>query len=315
MQSGPKRYLAVCAIFRDEAQDLTEWIEFHRLCGVEHFFLLDNGSTDGSQEVLRPYVSSGLVTVQPWEISFADQGQIRAYQHALDTYGPECRWLAFIDIDEFLFSPREPDLRTVLAEFEEHPGVAVHWLNYGSSGHRDRPSGLTIEEYQYRAPTQWVRNMRTKSIVDPARTPRPKNPHLFLHENGALSVNERKQGVKLRSYSRAELIGNEIARQLIRFFPKLPIDPYTRSSTSLDVVCASTLRINHYGIKSREDYETKRQRYSSAVRGMANPFGYEESRFRYHDRNDVHDPILLPYAERIREALRISAGIQTAPED
>lgn len=33
-------YLAVCAIFRDEAPYLAEWIEFHRLVGVEHFYPL-----------------------------------------------------------------------------------------------------------------------------------------------------------------------------------------------------------------------------------------------------------------------------------
>ena len=35
-------YLAICAIYRDEAPYLREWIEFHRLVGVEHFFLYDN---------------------------------------------------------------------------------------------------------------------------------------------------------------------------------------------------------------------------------------------------------------------------------
>ena len=33
--------LAACAIYRDEADYLAEWIEFHRLCGFELFFLYD----------------------------------------------------------------------------------------------------------------------------------------------------------------------------------------------------------------------------------------------------------------------------------
>ena len=47
-------YLAACTIYRDDADYLPEWIEFHRLVGVERFFLYDNGSTDDHLEVLAP---------------------------------------------------------------------------------------------------------------------------------------------------------------------------------------------------------------------------------------------------------------------
>ena len=54
---GPARYLVACAIFRDEAPYLAEWIAFHRLVGVEHFFLYDNGSTDDPRAVLDPLIA------------------------------------------------------------------------------------------------------------------------------------------------------------------------------------------------------------------------------------------------------------------
>ena len=38
--------LAVCAIFRDEAQYLDEWLTFHHGVGVERFFLYNDRSTD-----------------------------------------------------------------------------------------------------------------------------------------------------------------------------------------------------------------------------------------------------------------------------
>jgi hypothetical protein len=56
-------YLSICATFKDEAPYLPEWTEFHRRVGVEHFFLYDNLSTDGSREVLEPWVHAGLVTL------------------------------------------------------------------------------------------------------------------------------------------------------------------------------------------------------------------------------------------------------------
>ena len=61
-------YLTACTIYRDDAAYLAEWIEFHRLVGVERFFLYDNGSTDHHREVLAGYVAEGLVTVQEWAV-------------------------------------------------------------------------------------------------------------------------------------------------------------------------------------------------------------------------------------------------------
>ena len=45
-------YLSICAVYRDEAPYLREWVEFHRLVGVERFFLYNNDSVDEHREVL-----------------------------------------------------------------------------------------------------------------------------------------------------------------------------------------------------------------------------------------------------------------------
>ena len=52
--AGSKRtpYLSICAIYRDEAFYLREWLEFHRLVGVERFFLYHNLSIDDHLSVL-----------------------------------------------------------------------------------------------------------------------------------------------------------------------------------------------------------------------------------------------------------------------
>ena len=51
----PKKYfLGVAAIIKNEKPYLKEWLEYHRLQGVEHFYLCDNGSTDGTAAYLEP---------------------------------------------------------------------------------------------------------------------------------------------------------------------------------------------------------------------------------------------------------------------
>src|SRR5271165_3682750 len=56
-----KYQLSMCAIFQDEAPYLKEWIEFHKLMGVEHFYLYNHRSKDDYKKVLEPYILSGLV--------------------------------------------------------------------------------------------------------------------------------------------------------------------------------------------------------------------------------------------------------------
>ncbi len=36
---GGKYYFSICAIFKDESLSIKEWIEYHKLIGVEHFYL------------------------------------------------------------------------------------------------------------------------------------------------------------------------------------------------------------------------------------------------------------------------------------
>ena len=45
-------YLSVVAIMKNEKPYLKEWLEYHLMQGVEHFYLCDNDSTDGSKEYL-----------------------------------------------------------------------------------------------------------------------------------------------------------------------------------------------------------------------------------------------------------------------
>ena len=88
--------LAACTIYRDDAEYLPEWIEFHRLMGVERFFLYDNGSADDHEQVLAPYVAEGIVVVHRWPHAFlGHNGRPRAIftafedccgRHAQDRY-------------------------------------------------------------------------------------------------------------------------------------------------------------------------------------------------------------------------------------
>ena len=135
---GPYRHeLAICAIFREEAPFLDEWITFHAGVGATHFYLYNNFSTDEFRTVLKPWIAGGLVTLTEWPVPV---GQVAAYRHCLGRARRECRWLAFIDVDEFLFSPQVTDIRSILRRYSDLPALDVWQLFFGSGGHVARPA-------------------------------------------------------------------------------------------------------------------------------------------------------------------------------
>ncbi len=262
-------YLAVCAIYRNEGPYLREWVEFHRLVGVEKLFLYDNSSTDDHHEQLAPYVADGCVEVRPWP---DNPGQITAYAHCLETRRDQARWIAFIDLDEFLFSPTLAPVPDILADYEQHPGVVVNWALFGSSGHKTRPEGLVIENYLWRARDDGRNHHTVKSVVDPRRTVRSTgvNPHCFIYSDG-FAVNEQGH----------------------------PVDRKPFGIT--DEVSFARLRINHYYIKSEEQWRAKRLS-PGANAGVSKGMPPERAGIF-----SVRDETITAYAPAVKDAVAAGA--------
>ena len=215
-----------------------------------------------------------------------------AYAACLEQVRGQFRWLACTDLDEFLFSPYADTLPPVLREYEEFPGVVVRWQVYGSSGHERASTEPVIARFRHRAPTDWIRNRRVKSIVDPTRALRPLNCHHFAYRDGALAVDELKQPVAVTPRPRFK----KSLRPLYRLLgPALRrFDPYAGTDITSTTISVHRLRINHYPIKSREEFARKAQLKEGKKRYDGVDY------FAYHDRNDVFDPILTRYLSKLR---------------
>ena len=261
---SPDHYLAACAIYRDEARYLAEWIEFHRLVGFERFFLYDNLSSDDHLEVLEPYIEEGLVVVHEWpEVP----GQMPAYDHCLATHGEAARWIGFFDIDEFVFSPTHRPVSEVLRDYEQWPGVCVNLPRFGTSGHRTRPDGLVIENYVVRLQVPAERTV--KSIVDPAAVERALNAHVFVYR--------RRSAVDENGY---------------------PVHGTLTKSASYE-----RLRANHYYFKSEEELRAKHARPTADYLAERKPLPDEMGLARREAELGVRDTTIHPYVERVRDAL------------
>lgn len=252
-------FLSVCAVVKNELPYILEWIAFHKLAGVEHFYLYDNGSTDGTLELLQELKKkTGYVNVYNW--AAVVPVQLRAYQHCLDAHRFESEWIAFLDCDEFLWSRVYKDLKDHIKNItffapQKVGAIAAHWFFFGSDGQTDSDGRLVIERFTKRAPDA---DKHVKSIVSTdAGISTGKDPHTFYLLPEFSAINDSGD--------------------------VLPKD-YALTSKSRN----NNLRINHYHTKSHAEYMIRKKLGDPQTMVIDTGERLEE-RFRAHDRNEVSD--------------------------
>ena len=268
--------IAIAAIVKNEAHNLPEWIEFHLMVGVSHIILYDNGSTDNTVEVLAPYLRDQLVTIVPWANFSANLNpQSVAYNHALANFGPDFAWMAFIDLDEFLFPTKAASLGEAMKAISHLPGVSLPWICFGPSGHEAKPQGLTIKNFVERVAfpprSDQYTLIKHKAIVNPREIVGANWPHLFhTREDGPILINDRGQ----------------------KFHP--------RRAKDLRYVTADHLRLHHYFTRSIEDMRRKLNKGRVDRRGEVQ-LNLLDRRFKQYLRHTEKDDIMqrfIPELER-----------------
>ncbi len=264
--------LGICTIQRDRGRWIEEWVAFHYLVGFRKFYFFAHQCVDDTKEVL-------LRLQKTFDIQFfilsadLERPQLGAYQYAYQHFGAEVDWLAFIDGDEFLFSPVNHDLRRVLEPYarEDLSALGAYWLCFGSNGQTREPAGLITENYTRRAADDFPPNRHVKSIVrgglgDSVRT--GPNSHLFITPRGTYD-------------------------ELMR--------PVTQGLAEHAQPSHSRLRINHYVCQSYEYFKSFKQRSGApdAGRLMVRPDSWWET----HDRNEVLDTTIGPLLPSLKAIL------------
>lgn len=248
-RTQPEHYLAVCAIAKNEGPYFVEWIEWHRRQGVGKFYVYDNESTDGTREILEPYVRSGLVEYRYWP---GYRQQLAAYDDCLERNRLSARWIAFIDLDEFIVPVKDGSIPEFLQRFEAFPAVEINWLIYGSGGAKTKTSGTMMERFKRHSLPEHRLNRHVKSIVDPRRV----FGMIGCHEAARISGRA------------ADSHGNPIRRNFRDREPQQDV-----------------IRIQHYAVRSYEEFLEKQAR----GRASGTQTTVESAYFDRYDLNDIEE--------------------------
>ncbi len=178
-EPAPGRHgIGIGLIVKGEQAHIGEWARFHRAVGVRRFVVYDGAPGDGTTDILRQILPPESLSVVPWAQSLRDvrldreiHNQVLAYAHAASNFGADLRWMAFIDVDEFLIPRRGASLTEALESLDA-PQVSLPWHMFGHNGHGTPPPGGILPNYTRRArnPMSDVRGVRAfKMLVDPCR--------------------------------------------------------------------------------------------------------------------------------------------------
>lgn len=183
IRKPPAHYVTIGTICKDGNRHIVDWVRHHLSIGVSHIYLLDHDSHIPLADTITEAGLSGHVSVERFTTA-APRAQANAYLYLLRKYGPECRWMALIDIAEYLVVKISPSLPRFLLAYEDFGAVKVRRMMFGSNGHTDfQPDPMT-------AYTDCYENHHFKNIVQPRFVTALSTLHQVATMEGKRSVGE-----------------------------------------------------------------------------------------------------------------------------
>ena len=267
-----KPTLAIAAIFRNEKEYVIEWLAWHRSQGIQHFIIYDNESDDGTTELLQQLHSAGLINYH--SIARQDKVQYAAYNQLFNIYKKKFDLIAIIDADEFIMPMGEKSASEEIHQYFADPKVgslAINWRIFGSNGHQSKPSGHVIDSYTMAANDQHILNHFIKSIY---RTKAVSQ--IFVH-----------MGAVIPGYRYINTQGNDVIFSTEKTLPT-PTEKNKRTGVS-QTISPDKLRINHYAIKSVEEFKNKKRNKGRCAGSKDTTLG--DKYFQEFDLND--DKVLI----------------------
>jgi hypothetical protein len=254
----------LCAIVKNEAPYLVEWVAWHRMIGFDRIAIYENDSTDATPDILGRMRRIGLIDAHiPWS-NIPGSPQFLAYADAARSCPAD--WLMFLDADEFLVLRNMARVNDFIATFPSDVAcIGVNWRLFGSSGEKAFSPRPVMERFRRAARADARVNRHVKCLF------RPKLA-------GAVHMHA------------PYLTGG---RAVLANGAPLEMEPHGIAAE----VDWSVAQVNHYFCKSLAEYQVKRARGDARL-GVEDPEKFErytDPMFEIHDLNDERDDSVAPF--------------------
>ena len=255
---------ALCAIARNEAHAIVEWIAYHKVIGFQNMVIYENSSTDGTNRILKALHQAGEITVHEWPDLETPNRQIHAYSHFQEQYRARFDWVLCLDIDEFLVLKNHQTVGDFLKQYPDAQALSLSWRFFGSGGQDEPDDRLVIERFTSCAADDFASNRHFKTIFRPDRA-RWFGVHApALWDDRITMLNGQQVG-------NLGTIGMHLTP------------------------CYTEAWVNHYFVKSRAEWTQK------VRRGRADTVDQRDiDRFEYYDRNECSDTTILRFGEPLK---------------
>ena len=294
--------LTIISMFKNESLILEEWINYYINQGVEHFYLIDNGSTDDYEKKINKYMDKITLIKDPFRVKNNTTNKLKTFDNNKNTYvftdSPthtqvllsnkyflekiknESTWIIFIDCDEYIYIPKSKNINDFLInldkKYDEITDIFVPWKIFGSNNQDKQPNSI-IKGFNKRIELNKYKNMALqhgnirgfgKSIT--------KTKYLTL-----LNIHKCNLYIPMKTLMPDYSIIENNKNNLVNFIKNLDYNN-------------NFIYCNHYIVMSNEYFNIKIQRDAGCDIGRRSNKDWNKY-FHKFNHNDIIDDALINY--------------------
>ncbi len=285
---------------RNEGLYILEWITYYKLLGVDKIIIYSNDNDDGSDELLGTLDKHNYIEWRPRTLKANESPQKKAFaeltNELLTLLTPQnnnqdkgSHYLALLDCDEFL-SIKDRNISTIKELLEHYSwpdGLSINWRHFGSSNQDKYKRESTIKRFTKCSGKGFRLDQQIKTITK-------------LNANVFEKIGHHTP--RPFDTSQAKVIYAEDSAQPQRVAKDILNGETTAVKADGSPIFHEFCQLNHYAIRSRQEYMQKQIRGNGFDSGNKN--NYNEGYWRLRDKNeDLDKSLLVKHGETLEKMI------------
>ena len=166
----------IISMFKNESLILEEWVKYYIDQGVEHFYLIDNGSNDDYETKINKYMDKITLIKDNFRVKPNTNYKLKLYdnnkkryvfkkvlngarnkihtqsllsnKYFLEKIKNESIWTMYIDCDEYIYAPGSKSINNLLIDLDKNnkynkiTDIFIPWKIFGSNNLYKQPNSF-----------------------------------------------------------------------------------------------------------------------------------------------------------------------------